>query len=450
MLKAMRLFIHLALAMAFAWICRGQSAVSQNLNSHLEAWKTVNSLSGSVLLIHRNQTLWNEAYGPANREWKVANTKDTKFRIGSITKTFTAVGILLLEQEGKLSVNDPIHKHLPDAPESWRTITLHHLLSHTSGIHSLTNWAGFSMFSRLPLTTKELYERIRDWPLRFAVGEQYEYSNSGFIILGLVIEKVSGQTYREFLQDSLLKPALMANSGLDVSEEILPQRAAGYKNNGENATYLDMCIPFSAGAMYSTTGDLAKWVDALMTDKILRLEARTKLWTPVKGKYGYGWSVINRNGKRMVGHNGSINGFQSSLWWLPEQQLLSVVLCNRNGPDADRLSVELVDIAMGERVSTPRLRRFTQLNIPMMDRYIGTYRLDDLREVMITREGTELFLQVTKQPKFLLRAENDTNFYIQEVESDIELTLDQENIARSLTIRQAAQKFVCPRISSER
>ncbi len=251
----------------------------------IDSYVTGKTFMGTVLVEKDGKLLLNQGYGSAELEWNIPNTPDAKFRLGSLTKQFTAASILLLEERGKLKVEDPISKYLPDAPAAWSKITIYHVLTHTSGLPSFTGFPEYSSTEWKDTNPAELVARFRDKPLDFEPGTKFSYSNSGYVLLGYLIEKVSGQTYADFLQQNIFTPLGMTDTGLDSNAAILPKRAQGYapsKTGIHHAGYISMTIPFSAGALYSTTGDLLKWEQGLFSAKVITTASLAKMTTPHK------------------------------------------------------------------------------------------------------------------------------------------------------------------------
>src|SRR5271156_6667115 len=238
----------------------------------VQSYVSNKTFMGSVLVVRDKTVLLEKGYGSADLEWDIPNSPTTKFRLGSITKQFTAASILLLEERGKLNINDPVKKYMPDAPAAWDKITIYNLLTHTSGIPSFTSFPDYSSTEASPTTPEKLVARFRDKPLDFQPGEKWNYSNSGYVLLGYLIEKISGQSYKDFVQENIFKPLGMNDSGYDSNTSIILHRAYGYApgpNGPVNAGYIDMSIPFSAGALYSTTHDLLLWEQGLFGGKLL-------------------------------------------------------------------------------------------------------------------------------------------------------------------------------------
>ena len=304
---------------------------------------------GSVLVAKNNEVILSRGYGFANLEWDIPNTPDTKFRIGSISKQFTAACILRLAEQGKLSVNDPVKKYLDDAPPAWDKITIHHVLSHTAGIPSITEFPDFDVIRRQPTTLEKEYRLVRDKPLEFEPGAKFKYSNSGYLLLSHLIERISRQKYVDYLQENILTPAGMKDTGYDVSARILHHRASGYTPFGAmimNADLVDMTVPSGAGALYSTTEDLLRWEQALFAGKVLAAESLRKMTTPVRNQYAYGLMVPEINGHKRIVHSGGIEGFNSQLSYLPDDKVVVVVLGNLNGPTVGAIAGRLSTLAI--------------------------------------------------------------------------------------------------------
>jgi D-alanyl-D-alanine carboxypeptidase len=260
-----------------------------------------------------------------NIELNVANTPETKFRLGSITKQFTAAAILLLQEQRKLTVSDPISKYIPGTPIAWKGVTIHHLLTHTSGIPSYTDAAGYQEHMRERAGAPvDFIDRFRNLPLDFEPGGKFHYDNSGYFLLGVIIEQVSGMKYEDYLRKYIFEPLQMADTGYDWPATILKNRASGY-SRGEggkevNAQFLDMGQPYAAGSLYSTVLNLYKWDRALYTTKVLSAKSIEAAFTPnqfawAEGtKYGYGWGIALVHCHKAVGHGGGINGFSTVIW----------------------------------------------------------------------------------------------------------------------------------------
>jgi len=268
----------------------------------------------------------------ANRELDVANTPQTKFRIGSITKQFTASAILLLQERGKLSVQDPLCKFFENCPSAWNGVTIHHLLTHTGGVPSYTSSPDYRTKMTMPETVTSMIDRFKDKPLEFKPGERMNYSNSGYFLLGHIIEKVSGESYEVFLQKNIFDPLKLSGTGYDRHSTILKNRATGYSRDPEggviNSLYLDMNQPYAAGSLYSTVEDLFAWNEALFSEKLLSAKSLEMMMTPFKNDYAYGLFINRAFGRKQVSHGGGINGFNTVLTRFPDEKVTVVVLRN--------------------------------------------------------------------------------------------------------------------------
>ena len=303
---------------------------------------------GTVLVARSDEVVFSKAYGSANLEWNVPNDPSTKFRIGSITKQFTAALILQLEQDGKLGIQDPLSKHLPDAPALWKEITLFHLLTHTSGIRNFTALPDYRVKQLQPSSPADQLERLRNEPLDFAPGKEFRYSNSGYLMLGLVVESVTKQPYADVLQERILKPLGMTGSGYDSNSAIIARRASGYApspNGPQNAGFVHMTVPHAAGALYSTTGDLHRWMRGLFGGRVVSAESLRKMTTPNLSNYALGLTVRDVQGRRMISHGGGINGFNAFLAYYPDAAITVAVLANINGNTPQQIATALAAAA---------------------------------------------------------------------------------------------------------
>ncbi len=334
---------------------------------------------GTALVAKGNQVLFSKGYGFANLEWNIPNAPNTKFRLGSVTKQFTAASILLLEERGKLKTDDPIKKFVPEAPAAWDKIKLFNILTHTAvSIPNFTSFPDYPKIGPFPTTAAKLLESFRDKPLDFDPGTKWNYSNSGYVVLTYVIEKVSGDSYEKFVRENIFTPLGMKDSGYDSNEAIIPNRASGYspgRNGFENAGFVHMTVPQGAGALYSTTEDLLKWEQGLFAGKVLKPESLEKMTKPFLQNYAFGLSVGTIAGRKVISHNGGIQGFNTNLTYYPEDKLTVVVLSNVNGPAPDDIAKKLAAIAHGEEVKLVTERKEIKLDPKVLARYTGAYQM---------------------------------------------------------------------------
>lgn len=315
---------------------------------------------GSVLVVRDTHVLLDRAYGQANLELQVPDTPQTRYRLGSISKQFTAAAILLLQERGQLKVEDPVSRYLPDAPATWAAITLQELLTHTSGIPSYSELPDFDATKARPATPAQLIARFRDLPLLFAPGTAWRYSNSNYALLGYLIERISGQPYAQFLQQNIFTPLGMSQSGYDSNSRLIMGRAEGYTPGDDNdapvnAQYIDMSVPYAAGGLYSTTHDLLRWEQALYGGHLLSASSLRQMTTAYMNDYGFGLTIRTLPGGQLLySHGGGIYGFNGELSYLPREHLAVIVLANLNGPAAQILSRQLLSLALHDpRVAAP-------------------------------------------------------------------------------------------------
>lgn len=316
----------------------GTATQTTKIEQLIETYCEYGQFNGSVLVAKDGAPIVRKGFGMANMEWEIPNGADTRFRIGSVTKQFTAALILQLVEEGKVKLDDPITTYLPDyRKDTGDKFTVHHLLRHTSGVPSYTTDEFFAKHSRDSYELDEFVKRFASGDLEFEPGDQFVYSNSGYHLLGAIIEKVTGNSYAAELQQRILKPLQMQDSGFDVSATILKKRAQGYSKTPDgyvNANYLDMGIPYSAGSMYSTIDDLFLWDRALYENKVLSSESKALMFKPGKGNYGYGivageFKLPNAEEKvKTLQHGGGINGFNCQFTRFIDQNHTVVILDN--------------------------------------------------------------------------------------------------------------------------
>lgn len=414
-------------------------------DEYLTALTKQDRFMGSVLVAREGKVLFSKGYGMANLEFDIPNTPQTKFRLGSVTKQFAAASILLLQERGKLSVQDPVCKYVENCPKTWEPITVHHLLSHTSGIPNFTNFPEYPKTMMIPATMDSLLARFKDKPLDFQPLEKWNYSNSGYVLLGHIIEKVSGESFESFLQKNILTPLKMQNSGYDLHRKILKNRATGYSPSGNgkaNSEIIDMTIPHAAGAMYSTVEDLFLWNEALFGDKLLSAKSREAMTTAVKNNYGYGLTIDKMHNRQAVSHGGGINGFNTYLARFPEEKVTVVVLRNVDGgaPGPGKISADLAAILFGEKYEMPQAQTLTKVDPKLYDAYVGEYQLAPTFIIAVRRDGDRLMAQATGQPAFEIFPESETKFFLKVVEAKITFVKDASGKVTHLILHQGGDQ----------
>jgi CubicO group peptidase (beta-lactamase class C family) len=378
------------------------------------------SPGAAIIAVRDGKVIYRKAIGMADLELDVPLSPDSVFRLGSVTKQFTAVAILMLAEEGKLSLSDPITKFLPDYPTQGHVITVEHLLTHTSGIQSYTAMPGWMVTKiQADMSLAELIDGFKKEPMEFAPGTRWSYDNSGYILLGAIIEKASGTPYATFLKRRIFAPLGMRSTNYGSNEEIIPRRVRGYSRGAEgdaNARYLSMTQPYAAGALVSTVDDLAAWDAALYTEKLVKQASLEKAWTPyvlADGKattYGYGWSVSSLRGRPTVEHGGGIFGFSTYVLRVPKERVFVAVLCNRDSPKTDPgiVARKTAALVLGD----PFPENVAVAVAPeVLARYAGVYEIDkDSRRTVIV-EGDKIFTQRTGGARAEAKPRSETEFF---------------------------------------
>lgn len=402
-----------------------ESLISE-MNIYLEAHQSLGWFAGSILVVRNGNPVLAKGYGMANLEHQVPNTPKTRFRIGSITKQFTAAAILQLQDRGYLDVRSPVSTYLPEYPEGDR-ITLHHLLTHTAGIPNLTELPDISEWMRLPTTLQNLIARFRELPLEFEPGEHYRYSNSGYVLLAQIIEAVSGQPHSTYLREHILAPLGMDDTDYEHSAAVIDKLASGYHFTGERyerAEYIDMAITQGSGGLYSTVEDLARWNQFLFGvnrqgNLVLSESAIATMTFPHVSMgseypslfYGYGLIINAQHGNRYIAHNGGLYGFAASLSHIPETDVTIVVLCNLQGANPEWISKDLLAILLGEVYELPTQPTCVEIDPRLCERYVGTYQVIPEFHVNITFESDQLQIQGTGQPMIPLYPASEVEFF---------------------------------------
>jgi CubicO group peptidase (beta-lactamase class C family) len=340
-----RFSLCLSLIFLLAISCLAQNSVETKVDEYIRAEMQAQQIPGLALAVIKDgKTVIARGYGLANVEHQVPVKPETIFQSGSTGKQFTATAVMMLVEEGKLSLDDKITKYFPDGPEAWQKITVRHMLTHTSGMTDYPQ--DFDL--RRDYAEDELYQRIKPIPLAFQPGEKWSYSNLAYVMLGLLIHKVSGKFYGDFLQERIFKPLEMTTARIISESDIVPNRAAGYRvANGQlkNQDWVSPSLNTTAdGALYLTIYDMAKWDAALYTEKLLKKSSLEQMWTAVKlndGKthpYGFGWALGQVRGHRVIEHGGAWQGFKAQISRYVDDKLTVIVLANQIRTNQSKLA----------------------------------------------------------------------------------------------------------------
>jgi CubicO group peptidase (beta-lactamase class C family) len=430
--------IQRAIVLVFvATSCFAQDAA--RMEEVVQAYVQNKTFMGAVLVARGSEVILSKGYGSANLEWDVPNTPATKFRLGSITKQFTAASILLLEERGKLTLDDPIKMYVPDAPKEWDRITIFNLLTHSSGIPNFTSLPDYKTLKLAEMPVAKTIVTVRDKPLDFLPGEKMSYSNSGYLVLGHVIETVTGASYEKFVTDNIFTPLGMKDSGYDSNTTVIARRAAGYMPSPSgpvNAGFVHMSIPHAAGALYSTTEDLLRWEQGLFGGKVVSPASLAKMTTPFKNDYALGVVVQTASGRKVIQHGGGIDGFNTFLAYYPDAKLTVAVLANINGTTPNQIATKLAELAHGGAVQLTSERKEIALPVATLSKYVGTYELQPGANMMIRLDGDHLTTQLTGQPQFPIFAESETKFFLKVVDAQVEFIKDASGAVTHAVMHQ--------------
>jgi len=386
-----RLWLCIAIVFVFQYVAVAQDHAAK-IQEFLATAHKYRQFNGSVLVAENGKITYKGAYGQANMEWNIPNTPDTRFRLGSITKQFTATVILQLVEQGKIKLDAKLSDYLPDyRKDTGEKVTIHHLLTHTSGIPSYTSQPGFFQnVSRNPYKVDEFVKKYASGNLEFEPGSKFTYNNSGYFLLGAIIEHVTGKPYEQVLKENIFDPLGMKNTGYDHHDTLIPKRASGYSKTPDgytNAAYLDMSIPYAAGSLYSTVEDLYLWDQALYTDKVLSAQSKALMYKPFLENYAYGWAITNASFKQndqpvqMISHDGGINGFSTTIMRFPKEKNLIVLLDNTGSEYVNRLGESIGRIIYNQPYETPKMSIIPVLNKTIAEKGIeaGVAQYRDLK-----------------------------------------------------------------------
>jgi len=395
----------------FPFVVSAQKSYTVQFDDYITGQINVNDFSGNVLVAQKGKVIYEKAFGLADRELNVKNNLESKFQIGSLTKQFTACAILQLAEVGKLKLNDTIGTYLPSFPKG-DSITIHMLLNHTSGIRNYTDLPEFWKIAATPMEKDSMVAVIKRQPFDFSPGSKWKYSNSGYFLLGCIIEKASGQSYSNYVLNQVIKKAGLKNTFVNRPDSILANRVKGYmkdENGWHNAMYISMEGPYSAGAIISTVEDLYKWNIALFGNKVISPASLTKMTTPYLQNYGYGLSINTFQNHLEIGHAGGIPGFVSYLVCFPKDSIAIVVLSN-NSNDSPGIAKALAAILFDVQVIAPYTHTETKIDSTVLDNYVGKYVIASSDTLQIIKKNDKLYRRI-QGSDIELKPESKTKFF---------------------------------------
>jgi len=431
-MKSARRVIQRLSVLSSIWIllipyCAAQTSTSdQDLVSKIDEYMNATTKSGlfmgSILVARDGKVVVSRGYGMANLEWNIPNTPQTKFDIASVAKTFTATLVLMLQERSKLSGGDPICKYLDDCPDAWREVTIHHLLTHTSGITNYTELPDQFEMRALASFFPDAMNRIKKMPLQFKPGEKWSYSNTGYRLLHNIIEKASGKSFEAVLRESILDPLKMKDTGVleepGIRHLIIKGRAAGYTDGVgplENAPWV---YPSYGGGMYSTVEDMCLWGKSFYTQELLSKKTMDTAFTPVKNNYGYGWFVFNKAKHKFVMHGGGIPGYGLTFALYPDDRVTIFVASNLDTAPTDQIHNDLAAMVFGEKYKLPPTWTAGKVDPKVYDAYVGRYQSQNPKTpkwfITITKENDQLWDRLDDDPNaatMVLRPLSETKFF---------------------------------------
>jgi CubicO group peptidase (beta-lactamase class C family) len=427
----------------------GAAAVSaaqdaKRMDQVVRSYADAGNFAGSVLVARGSDVIVSKAYGLANVEWNIPSTPTTRFKVASITKQFTAAAILLLEERGRLKIDDLVKVHLPEAPAAWDRITLFHLLTHTAGFPGLQSPAtGRQPPVESPDGTVAGYvTALMQRPLESQPGERFNYTNAGYFILGHLIQKLTGQTYETFLRNNIFTPLDMKDTVLDGPAAIA-RRAGSYTvtpNGFVNASYAsDRILPNTAAGFYSTTEDLLRWQNALYGGKVVSKASLQKMTTPSKGDYGLGVYIRTLDGRRAATHGGGVPTFANLTYFL-DRGISVVVIGNVSTARSPEIAGYLGALAHGDRVQLMSERKAITLTPSVLARYVGVYEFAPGQAFTVSVDGAQLAMQFAGSKPEPLLAESETRFFVRDQNLVVDFVRDGAGTVTEMVMLQGTRQ----------
>jgi uncharacterized protein (TIGR03435 family) len=407
----------------------------------------------AVGVYSRGQILLAKGYGLANVELNVPVKPETMFQSGSVGKQFVSAAIMMLVEEGKVGLDESIVKYFPGAPDNWKPILVKNLLSHTSGLAEYESGERIgpkgAFYLRLDFSEDELVEKVEALPIENPPGEKWNYRNTNYLLLGILIHKVTGQPYAEYLRDKIFKPWYMRSTRLINENDIVPNRSSGYRLVSRSLKNQEWVSPtFNStgdGTLYFNVLDLAKWDEALYGTSLLKQSSLDRIWTvfplndgqPNRANYGFGWSISIVNGHKLIEHSGAWQGFTCVIRRYVDDNLTVVVLTNLSGADPGKFATTIAGLVNPGLVPPPaKEHKEVAVDPKVFVGYVGKYQISPDLVIAITLENNHLFAQPTNQPKFPLFAESERDFFLKVVDAQITFVTDAQGKATELILHQ--------------
>jgi CubicO group peptidase (beta-lactamase class C family) len=421
--------------------CSVQSQTSPHLlDSMANVYAQLKDFNGSVLVAQKGKILLEKGYGYKDVIQKTKADVNSLYQYGSVTKQFTAALIMYLQEKGKLNIQDKLSKYFPELPFA-DSVTIYNLLTHTSGIYNYTNNPDFMKTEAIkPANKEKIFALFKDKPLAFVPGSKFSYSNSGYSLLGYIIEKASAKPYEKLMREVILQPSGMQTAGFDFTNLRSADKTTGYNfikdEKFEAAGIVDSSVAYSAGSLYGTVKDLYAWHQALQKAQLLTPASWQQVYTPFHSKYAFGWQVDSLYGRPVAEHGGGIFGYTSMFKRFPKDDVVIVVLSNNSSPKSQELANKLAALVFQQPVEWPKKRTYVQVPAEKLKLYIGEYELMPNLVITITVEDGKLMGQPTGQSKTELLAENENKFYVEPADADVSFVKDASGKITALTLTQ--------------
>jgi CubicO group peptidase (beta-lactamase class C family) len=435
------LFVLLQLAATSFSVCAQSDA--DKIDELVTAYAKQYKFNGSVLVVNKGKVVFSKGYGFKNAKDTTYNDVNTVYQLGSVTKQFTAAIILQLQEQKKLSVQDKLNKYFPDYPQGDK-ITIEQLLTHTSGIYNYTNDGGFMSGSATkPSTRENMMALFKDKPLNFEPGSKWSYSNSGYSLLGYIIEKVAGKPYEQVVRERIFLPLNMTHSGFDFTHLVSKDKATGYTVYTEKvkvpAGIVDSSVSYGAGAIYSTVNDLWEWHKGLLSNTVLKAASQDKGYTPVKNHYGYGWGIDTVFGKRVLSHGGGIFGFNTNIARITGDDVCIVLLANMNTM-VDPINKSILAILYNQPYEVPKEKVVIKVDTAVLQQYVGEYQLAPNFTIAVRLADGILKGKATGQGEFDMYAEKENKFFLKVVDASAEFIKGADGKVEKMIWRQGGRE----------
>jgi CubicO group peptidase (beta-lactamase class C family) len=439
----------LLVPLGFALISRSQDLTAR-MDTLLQAYTSLYKFNGTVLVAKNGVVLLDKGYGYRNIAAGIRHDRNSIFQIGSVTKQFTTAIILKLQAAGKLNIQDPISKYFPQYPHG-DSITIEQLMLHISGIYSYTNDRAFMQNEvSKPSSRDKMIALFKDKPLDFSPGTKWQYSNSGYSLLGYIIESVTNKTYEQVVREYIFTPLTMTNSGFDFTHLQNKEKSTGYfafnKKDTTTSPIVDSSVSFSAGAIYSTTQDLYHWHLALERNIILTNSQQEKAYSPVKNNYGYGWVIDSLYGKRVVSHGGGIHGFTSNFSRIASDDVCIILLSNTSSTFLNSITTSIYAILYNKPYEIPQQRKTISVPEEKLVQYIGEYMVNEKMQLSITLKGGELTAAPTGQPTVVLHPEKEDYFFVEMPDVQFRFIRNENQGVSGFILYQNGQEKKCVKI----